>query len=47
MGTLKSGIRATGSTLDPHGLRTNVYLNKFTVVDFGLCKFGGEIERKS
>jgi hypothetical protein len=37
---LQSGIRATTSTLDPYGPRTNVNLSKFVIADFGLCKFG-------
>jgi hypothetical protein len=30
---LQSGIRATGSTLDPYGPRTSVNLSKFIVAD--------------
>jgi hypothetical protein len=40
MGTLHSGIKDTGSTLDSYGPINNANLEKFVVTDFGLNDFG-------
>jgi hypothetical protein len=44
---LQSGIRATGSTLDPYGPRTSANLDKFIVTDFGLSELGKMVENHS
>jgi hypothetical protein len=45
LGTLQSGIKYIGSTLDPYGPRTSANLDKFTVADFGMSELGKMMEK--